>query len=149
MDKKKIGLIKELKTVLNCEQFVLTGSTALVELGFDVKSDDLDIILVKPTKESQDILAKYSENYKADKEVLNYGDSELGYMFKKDGVKVDIFVASKRVDCVEGSLVDIAKVSHIVKAKKDIGRAKDFMQLMKLSRSIMHPSEFNKYIDNY
>ena len=53
-------IIKHFKTLLPCEQFVVTGSYVLALNGiYDMsKVKDLDIILVNPTPESLGIISR-------------------------------------------------------------------------------------------
>jgi hypothetical protein len=51
----KEEIIRHYKSLLPCEQFVVTGGYALQRVGLKDKSDDIDIILVNPTDEAKNI----------------------------------------------------------------------------------------------
>lgn len=139
------NVIKQLKTLLPCEQFVVTGSYALSKFGLSTKVGDLDIILVNPTEEALNILKRMTTEFPAK---TKFGSEEKGYIFMMNETKVDVFI-QKECEATE-IMVDgvlFATVSHIVKAKKSINRMKDWVQLRKLSRLIFKPEEFNEFLD--
>lgn len=138
-------IIRQLKTLLPCEQFVVTGSYALNKYGLSSKIGDLDIILVNPSEESINIMKRLSIEFPAPTKFLY---EEKGFIFIMNGIKVDIFIKKIRVDTeitIDGVLY--ATVSHIVKEKKSINRIKDWVQLRKMSKMICDENEFNTFLD--
>lgn len=49
-------VIKHLQTLLPCDQFVVTGSTALHYMGLVDKPSDLDIVLYKSDRRSKEYI---------------------------------------------------------------------------------------------
>lgn len=138
------NVIKQLKTLLPCEQFVVTGSYALSKFGLSTKVGDLDLILVNPTEEAINIMKRMSTEFPAKTKFLY---ESKGYIFMMYDVKVDAFVQNKCVITevmVDGVL--FATVDHIVKAKKSINRMKDWLQLRKLAYSICSTQDFNDFL---
>lgn len=127
--KHKFELAKHYEKLLTAEQFIVTGSTALKIHGLDVHSDDLDIILVKPSAECQESLRKLN---------TLKGDYAGGCacQFESGGVKIDIFIESKTKDCCRYDGIQISPIKDIVAAKNRIGRPKDVDQLKALSEML-------------
>lgn len=144
MNKKEV--LRELKVLLQCEQFVVTGSYALQQMGLVTESNDLDIILVNPTDESKNILERFQNEFPAS---TKFEYESKGYIFMKGGLKVDIFVETVREETelmIDGIL--IAKVNHIIGAKKSYNRMKDWLQLRKLARLFFKEEEFQTFLNN-
>ena len=142
---KNLEIIKHYQTIFACDQFILTGSTALKFHGFDVNSaSDIDIILINPTEDCKTILEKLQE--KSNKK-NTYGGS-VAYMFEHEGVKIDIFIQHEKIDCCSYECVFINPIKKIVEAKKNIGRTKDFAQLSKIASSILTEKELMNYIES-
>jgi len=138
-------IIKTLKTLLPCEQFVVTGSYALNKFGLSDKVGDLDIIVVNPTEEALNIMNRMAADFPA-KTQFNY--KEKGFIFMMNDVKVDIFVKKELVVTdITADGVLISTVSHIVKEKKSINRMKDWLQLRKIAGQICNAKEFTDFLD--
>jgi hypothetical protein len=115
-------IIKHFKTLLPCEQFVVTGSYALALNGLVdlAKVKDLDIILVKPTEESLGIIARLMDASPAKTSPKEGG--ELKAIFMHDGIKVDVFVKDKKQETLILPEYELSKVNTIVAAKKGYNR---------------------------
>ena len=140
----KLEIIKHYQTILFCEQFILTGSTALQFHGLVETSSDVDIILVNPTEECKNLLEKLQ--VKSDFQDIYKG--RLAYMFEHDGTKIDIFIETSKLTCPSYEGVFINPVNRIIAAKKKSARLKDFAQLRKIASSILTDKELMSYIDS-
>ena len=140
----KLEIIKHYQTILSCEQFILTGSTALQSHGLVDSSSDIDIILVNPTEECKSLLEKLQE--KSDFQDVYKG--RLAYKFEHDGVKIDIFIETSKVICPSYEGVFINPINRIVAAKKKSARLKDFAQLRKMALSILTDKELQSFLDS-
>lgn len=140
--------IRFYQTLLTCEQFVVTGSTALSFMGLRDKKDvsDLDLILVNPTEETKHILEKLQNEYAAN---TKPSSGEVSYIFLHEETKIDVFIVDKKVD-TELKVDDfyISKISTIIAAKKRFSRMKDWLQLRKMAACFFKQEEFEKYLDN-
>lgn len=150
MDKLKIA--HHLKLVLPAEDFILTGTFALSQIGFNVKVKDLDIILVNPTHSTLEVLESL-EKANPPKNLLDYPttlENKGIFRFLHEGIEVDVFINRNSVstNTQTNCGLKIANVKHIVDAKKMLGRPKDYIQLLSLSRGIMNDEEFNLYVKN-
>lgn len=146
---KHLQTIKHYKTLLLCEQFLLTGSQALFCYGLveEEKVGDLDILLINPTGEALNILSRLQESSPARTKPSDGG--EVSYIFQHGDVKVDIFISKEKIQNVlqfEG--IDLNPIKNIVNAKKKANRAKDWFQLRKLSRIFFKPEQFTDYLNN-
>ena len=140
----KLEIIKHYKTILACEQFILTGSTALQYHGLVETSSDIDIILVNPTDECKKIIEKLEEK----SNTQNTYKASVAYIFEHEGVKIDIFIETTKTDCCSYEGVFISPIKKIVEAKKKIARIKDFAQLRKIASSILTDIELMSYLDS-
>ena len=141
---ENLQIIKHYQTIFACDQFILTGSTALKFHGLVDSSSDIDIILINPTEDCKTILEKLQE--KSNKK-NTYGGS-VAYMFEHEGVKIDIFIQLEKIDCCSYEGIFINPIKKIVEAKKKIGRTKDFAQLRKIASSILTEKELMSYLDS-
>ena len=141
---EKLQIIKHYQTIFSCDQFILTGSTALKFHGLVDSASDIDIILINPSEDCKTILEKLQE--KSNKK-NTYGGS-VAYMFDHEGVKIDIFIETTKIDCCSYEGVFISTIKKIVEAKKKIGRTKDFAQLRKIASSILTEKELMTFIDS-
>ena len=145
----KLEIAKHYKTLLPCEQFYVTGSTALAYHGLvELNSaTDLDIILVNPTEAAKELLSRLQTANPA--HTKPGGKAEVNYIFKHEDVKVDIFVQAEKVDgLLSCDGIQFSSVKHIVAAKKRINRMKDFIQLRNLSRLFFKNEETETYLNN-
>jgi len=140
----KLEIIKHYQTILACEQFILTGSTALQFHGLVETSSDVDIILVNPTDECKKIIEKLEEK----SNTQNTYKASVAYIFEHEGVKIDIFIETTKTDCCSYEGVFIDPIYRIVAAKKKIARTKDFAQLRKIASSILTEKELMSYLDS-
>ena len=141
---ENLQIIKHYQTIFSCDQFILTGSTALKFHGLVDSASDIDIILINPSEDCKTILEKLQE--KSNKKPT-YGGS-VAYMFDHEGVKIDIFIQHEKIDCCSYEGVFINPIKKIVEAKKKIGRTKDFAQLRKIASSILTEKELMTFIDS-
>ena len=141
---KNLEIIKHYQTIFSCDQFILTGSTALKFHGLVDSASDIDIILVNPTEECKKIIEKLEE--KSNKQ--NTYKASVAYIFEHEGVKIDIFIENAKTDCCSYEGVFINPIKRIVEAKKKIARTKDFAQLRKIASSILTEKELMNYLDS-
>jgi hypothetical protein len=138
----KIEIIKHYQAIVACTQFILTGSTALQFHGLVDSSSDIDIILINPTKECEDMFLRLEE--KSGKKI-GY-KSRVSYIFEHEGFKIDIFIEKEKVDCCYYQGIPINPIKRIIDAKKKSARPKDFAQLRKMAASIITDKEILDYI---
>lgn len=141
---ENLEIIKHYQTILSCDQFILTGSTALKMYGLVDSASDIDIILVNPTEECKKIIEKLEE--KSNKK--NTYKANVAYIFEHEGVKIDIFFQHEKTDCCSYEGIFINPINKIVEAKKKIARTKDFAQLRKIASSILTEKELMTFIDS-
>ena len=111
----KLEIIKHYKTILACEQFILTGSTALQYHGLVETSSDIDIILVNPTDECKKIIEKLEEK----SNTQNTYKASVAYIFEHEGVKIDIFIETTKTDCCSYEGVFINPIKKNCCSKKE------------------------------
>jgi len=136
-------VIDHFKKLLTCEQFIITGSYALNQLGLTESVGDLDIILVNPDKTSIDVLNKLKEPTNNE-----YPSTEY-FRVIMDNIKIDFYIRNKILPTIElanGLVISMPK--DIVKAKKSYGRLKDTLQLMAISEIFYTPKDLEKAIEN-
>lgn len=143
-------IIKHYKTLLPCDQFVITGSFAMSLYGMldSKKVGDLDLILVNPTEEAKNILERLQTDQPAKTKPKSGGN--VSYIFMHEKTKIDVFIVSAPV-LDNGLSFDgcmISPIDNIVKEKKKYGRMKDWIQLRNYSRRFFEPTEFQKYLDS-
>lgn len=138
--------IEQLKALLPCEKFVITGSFALSLMGLcdPEKVGDIDIILVNPTEESLNICDRLQTQNPA----KTKGYTNLMFIFMHNTHVVNIFISKKEDTELEYNGTSISKISGIVSAKKSYGRMKDWLQLRKLAKFFFTQSEFDKFLDS-
>lgn len=149
----KLKIAHHLKTVLPSEDFILTGTFALSQLGFSVKVKDLDIILVNPTKPTLEVLENL-EKANPPKNLIDYPtplETKSTFRFIYDEINVDVFI---RIEPITTEIrtncgLRVASLKHIVKAKRELNRPKDIIQLLSLSREIITTEEFDKFIKTF
>ncbi|MDR1348297.1 MAG: hypothetical protein LBJ63_07750 [Prevotellaceae bacterium] len=145
MNKEEI--IKHYRTMLPCEQFVVTGTYALVQMGLADKSDDIDIILVNPTEEAKNTLERLMKDSPAETKPSPAG--ELLAIFMHENVKIDVFLEKSKVSTLTTvDDIQISSAKRIFEAKKKMSRFKDWVQLRKIAMSIFKQSEFETYLNN-
>lgn len=145
----KLEIAKHYKTLLPCEQFFVTGSTALAYhglVGFDSVSD-LDIVLVNPSEGAKELLSRLQTANPAN--TKPGGKSEAKFIFMHEGVKIDIFAENEvSIGLLSCEGIEFSSIRHIIAAKKRINRMKDFIQLRNLSRLFFKNEEAETYLNN-
>jgi hypothetical protein len=149
----KLKIAQHFKTVLPAEDFILTGSFALNQLGFDVKVKDLDIALINPKGSTLEVLEEL-EKANPPKNLISYPtllENKKIFRFIYEGVEVDVFIYRNLVvtNTQTKCGINIAPVSHIVNEKKKLRRPKDMIQLLSLSKTIITDQEFDSFVKNY
>lgn len=140
-----LEIIKHYQTILSCDQFILTGSTALQYYGLVDKSSDIDIILVNPTEECKALLERLEEK----SDLQNNYKGTLAYKFKHEDTKIDIFFEFSTVpSCTSYEGVFLNPINRIIIAKKISARLKDFAQLRKMAMSILSDKELYDFLDS-
>ena len=145
-------IIKHYQTILQAEQFVVTGSLAMSFMGLVKKEEvgDIDIILIKPTPETIELLKRLVENQPARTKAPEYKSEEM-FIFQHDDVKIDIFAQyGNKIETelmVDGFL--ISPIKRIIEAKRSHNRPKDWIQLLKLSQVFFNQKDFNHYVENF
>jgi hypothetical protein len=141
----KEEIIKHYKTIFDCEQFVVTGSYALQRYGLLDKSDDLDIIVVNPKKETIECIQRLVKENPAE----TSGSGSI-FIFKHKDTKIDVFVLNQKIDSIkleEG--FELSTIKRIVDEKKKMNRSKDWIQLVSVARKIVTTSEIENYLKDY
>jgi hypothetical protein len=132
------------KTILPCEQFVVTGTYALQRMGLISDSNDIDIILINPTNEAEEALKRLMNEHPAK---TTPGSCGVMAIFMHEQTKIDVFKESKKLETLMVDGFEISKARSIFEAKKRMGRPKDWLQLAKIARGIFKQEEFYKNID--
>lgn len=143
------NILTHYKTILSCEQFVVTGSYAMFLHGLlDEKSvADLDIILVNPTPETKILLGKLQEAQPAK---TQSGSGEVSAIFMHDKVKIDVFILDKRIiNALSFEGIDVSPIGRIITAKQKYNRLKDWIHLRNISRLFFKQEDFQKMLNDY
>ncbi|MDR2652292.1 MAG: hypothetical protein LBC68_08270 [Prevotellaceae bacterium] len=139
--------IKHYRTLLPCEQFVVTGSYALAQMGLTDRFDDIDIILVNPTNEAKNTLERLMKDSPAETKPSPSG--ALLASFMHENVKVDVFLENSKIATLTtNDDIQISDAKRIFYKKKKMGRFKDCVQLRKIAKSIFNQKDFEVYLDN-
>lgn len=141
--------VNYLKTLLPCEQFVLTGSLSFCLYGLIPIREvgDLDIILVNPTEEAVNIMKRLQEDFPA---LTKFHSQKLGVIFMQDDLKVDIFIVHEKISIRVKSEngIELAPIDRTIDAKKSYNRTKDWLQLRKLARLFFKEADFQTFLNN-
>jgi hypothetical protein len=140
------NVISHFKALVLCEQFIVTGSYALHLYGLSDEPKDLDIILVNPQPESIDALRRLMDANPCKTKPIE--GSDLIAIIKHNNIKIDFFKSSTKEQTIQTPTFELAKVSHIVAAKKRIGRLKDWEQLRRISNKLLSREEFWKGLNS-
>lgn len=136
-----------LKTILNAEQFVLTGSNALKLMGFDVTPKDIDVILYNPAPGIIEIMESLAKQYPPTRP--GKYPTPNTYRWKQEGTDVDVFVEKTIINSSlmtkEGIFVN--PIQRIVIAKINFRRLKDWSQLKHLANQIFNRKAFEQFFD--
>jgi len=148
MKKEKLEIIKALKTILgDCEQFYITGSTVVELQGLTSLSEDIDIVIVNPSPSCVDLLSRFVADSPA---ILNdsYNGKANRYSFKFQGVKIDVFTDSLKVDSeLTYAGIILSSVMQLVHAKKSYHRLKDLKQLKAWSEKLYKHSDLETELE--
>lgn len=144
-----LSIIKYFKALLKTERFIVTGGTVLELHGLKSTAQDLDLILVNPSEEALTVLRAMQEASPA--KTKPYGGGGLTAILMHEGVKVDFWVLDSYKDTTlsyPGEDFEVANVGAIIRAKKAIGRFKDFADLKVIASGILTTAEFEKVFNN-
>lgn len=149
----KLKIAHHYKTVLPAEDFILTGAYAVSQMGLNVKSKDLDIILVKPKPSSLEVLERL-EKENPPKNLISYPTALKNkrlFRFMHEGVGVDVFVYDSKVSTnIQTKCgLNVATLEHIISAKKNLGREKDYLQLLSWSKKLISSDEFDSFLRRF
>lgn len=137
--------MKELQTMFLAEKMIVTGSVALAKYGlFTDKVGDVDILLLKPAKETIELIERLGKDFPV-KRKPSTNKTFIG-AFTKNDMKIEVFLADKEEFLTIDGL-NYAKIVGIVKAKQSYKRAKDFIQLRKISRIFFKEEEFVSWLN--
>ena len=141
-------IIQHFKTLLPCEQFVVTGSYSFVIMGLAKKASDIDIVIVNATPEAISILDRLQDSVESKHLKNEYiGQSKKAYRIMHDSVKVDIFIKNQKMDCFElANGLSIATIPLTIRAKKSYQRLKDWLQLKTYAEIFYKQSEFDAFL---
>ena len=127
--------ISHFKKLLECEQFIVTGSYSFYLLGLINRVTDLDIILVNPTEETRKIL----ERLKVETKSEYPGGNQI--RVKYENMNIDFFSQASEVKCLNVNGIEIAYPKDTVKAKKQYQSLKHIIQLKGISELFFKPSD--------
>ena len=146
---KKLEIVKYYQTIIECEQFLVTGSLALNLMGFNCPVKDIDIRIVNPSESSIAILKSLEKAYVPLK--LPLYPNENIVRFIHEGINIDFFIEKEKVktSIITKDNIEIVPLDSIVKAKKSMNRIKDIIQLRSLAKEILTNEEMVKFMDNY
>jgi len=153
MNQKIYELAKKLNNTMTseCSEFIVTGSLALNLFGL-VKDDnvkDLDVILIHPTIsliKSLRLLEKTSPAIGRSEYHINLQKDDL-IRVSMNGINVDFFIDTKERECVNHFGILFSTINEIVKAKKLMGRLKDYIQLMGIANEIISTPELVEFLN--
>lgn len=139
-------VIEHLSKLISCEKIIYTGSFPLSLMGLTEKVKDLDVIVVNPSDDTLLVLDRLHVPYiKTD-----YPKDPRQFRIVVEGVSVDIWVDTKTEECLEvnydGTVISIAKINNIIKAKKRYKRLKDIMQLKTMAEKFYKPEELATFL---
>jgi sucrose-6-phosphate hydrolase SacC (GH32 family) len=143
-------IIQHFKTLLPCEQFVVTGSYSFLIMGLTKKASDIDIVIVNATPEAISILDRLQDSDES-KHLKNeyFGQSKKAYRIMHNSVKVDIFLDSVKVECFELSNgILVSTIPATIRAKKSYSRLKDWLQLRTYAELFFKQSEFEAFLNH-
>jgi len=139
-------VIEHLNKLISCDKIIYTGSFALNLMGITDKVKDLDVIVVNPSTDTLAVLERLHTPYiKTD-----YPKDPRQFRIIVESVSVDIWVDTKMEECLDvnydGTVISIAKINHIIKAKKRYKRLKDIMQLKSMSEKFYRPKDLETFL---
>ena len=144
--------IKHFTKLLTCEQFIVTGSYALQQLGLWSGAKDLDILLVNPTSESVEILKRLQEK------PINpdYPGSDEQYRVPYEDIYVDFFIKKTKQPALlvfeagpaPKMMMWIAYPTEIAKAKKKYPGEKQLLQRKIIAELFYNPKELEAHLES-
>lgn len=145
--KKEIKEALAQLSVLLKNQFTVTGSTALYLHGLIASEQvkDLDILVTSPADYIIELLqtlhrAAPSSTFRENGPTL--------YSFIFLGAKVDVWsIPCENVQVYTEHGTGVASVEHIIQAKRQINRAKDWLDMKRIAKRIFDQSYFEANID--
>lgn len=158
--------ILQLKAILACKDFVVTGSFVLSEFGLVPKTSvaDIDIIIVQPEQSTIDTINRLMVDFPSKVKLPPIGEKavddgkvkkackkvplECDASFMFDKVKVDIFIKDELTYAtinVDG--LKYTTIPSIVEAKKRYSRMKDWLQLRDMARTLFVTEEFEAMLN--
>ena len=140
-------VIEHLNKLISCDKIIYTGSFALNLMGITDKVKDLDVIVVNPSTDTLAVLERLHVPYTK----TDYPKDPRQFRIIVESVSVDIWVETNKMeDCLEvnydGTVISIAKINHIIKAKKRYKRLKDILQLKSISEKFYKPKELETFL---
>jgi hypothetical protein len=138
--------LKHYKTIIDCEQFAVTGSYMFYLCGLIPKQKvgDLDLLIVNPTPSAIEMLKKLQEKNPAKSKP--YSDNM--FIFMDGDVKIDIFILKNKIDTfLKFGDIEVTTILNTIDAKKSYNRFKDWKQLKQLSRLFYKQEEFDKFME--
>lgn len=148
MNKKFIDVISLLKSQLIAERFILTGSCALNLQGWPIKTKDIDIILIKPSEGTIEMMKNLAKDFPP-KRKGEYETPDCYRWTQPDGdIEVDVWVLTSAPELlVSKQGFEINSLPRIVYAKKRINRFKDWVLLRYLSSRIFSVKDMEREMD--
>lgn len=149
----KLKIAHHFKAILLADDFIITGTLALSQMGFTTTVKDLDIILINPKQHTLEVLENL-EKTNPPKNLVSYPTSienKRIFRFVYEGVNIDVFIHPSSISSAIQTKcgLNITPLYHIVSAKKYLARPKDIIQLLKLSNEIITDDEFKNYVKTF
>ena len=150
--KNELSIYRHYAKLLNCQSLILTGSVALSLYGLIKRgTSDIDLICVKPTDETLELLDRLKENMNNDSEYPT--DNRISFRHS-DGTKIDIFIYPKLTETPIYMVFDevtypVAMPVPIVQAKKSYGKIKHIIQLKAIAERFYKPIDLERYIEHH
>jgi len=156
-------VIEQLSAMLICEHFIITGSYALSQYGLLVGAtvSDLDIILIKPTQGTYELVMDLMRTHPAktrpknaplplspdEQKAVKANSLGLTSIFMWEDKKVDIFI----LDAEPYSVIDGMKYAlpmNIIQVKKRCNRMKDWLSLRQMAKQLFEEKQFTLFLDS-
>lgn len=149
MKQDKLDILKQLSTIFEAKQFVVTGSTIAALQGLTTKTGDIDIVLIEPKESTIEQLKRFVEQFPIHNAEVNkrLGENKM-FVFKFNNQKVDVFIKYEMYDeKLQYAGYIISPLMRLVEAKKGYCRLKDIMQLKSWAEMMYKSSELEKELD--
>jgi hypothetical protein len=146
---KVLKAVKHFKSILQCQNLVLTGSFVLKTHGLiEAEPKDIDILVVNPTDFCKEQIKSLQETSPAETQAKGSSSHHLLGITIFDGIKIDFFEAQGELVTLDYCGTETTTIKHIIDAKLAIGRDKDIIQLLKMSQNIMTQDKAIKLLEN-